>query len=60
VIDHDGNSVSSIKDSVNPSQKFTKLGSKKGKTRAQAIKNLNVPQAELLHTGEIKLPNGKM
>ena len=33
---------------------------KKGKTRAEAFANLDIKQAELLSTGEIKLPNGKI
>lgn len=34
--------------------------SKRGKTRAQAFANLDIQKAELLATGEIKLPNGKI
>ena len=33
---------------------------KRGKTRQEAFQNLDIKQAELLSTGEIKLPNGKI
>ncbi len=35
-------------------------GQRKGKTRREAFQNLDIKQAELLSTGEIKLPNGKI
>lgn len=33
---------------------------KRGKTRAEAFQNLDIKKAELLSTGEIRLPNGKI
>ena len=33
---------------------------KRGKTRQEAFENLDIQKAELLSTGEIKLPNGKI
>lgn len=35
-------------------------GQRKGKTRKEAYENLDIKKAELLPTGEIKLPNGKI
>lgn len=35
-------------------------GRKQGKTRQEAFANLDIKKAELLSTGEIKLPNGKI
>lgn len=35
-------------------------GKRKGKTRAEAFADLDIEKAELLSTGEIKLPNGKI
>ena len=35
-------------------------GQRKGKTRKEAFENLDIKKAELLSTGEIKLPNGKI
>ena len=35
-------------------------GKRTGKTRKEAFENLDIKKAELLSTGEIKLPNGKI
>ena len=35
-------------------------GKRKGKTRAEAFKALNIEKVELLSTGELKLPNGRI
>ena len=35
-------------------------GQRKGKSRKEAFENLDIKKAELLSTGEIKLPNGKI
>ena len=35
-------------------------GKRKGKTRAEAFRALQIEQVELLDTGELKLPNGKI
>lgn len=35
-------------------------GKRKGKTRQEAFADLDIEQVELLETGEIKLPNGKI
>lgn len=35
-------------------------GKRKGKTRAEAFADLDIEKAELLSTGEIRLPNGKI
>ena len=35
-------------------------GTKKGKSREEAFQNLAIDRAELLSTGEIRLPNGKI
>jgi len=35
-------------------------GQRKGKTRQEAFANLDIHKAELLPTGEIKLPSGKI
>lgn len=35
-------------------------GKRKGKTRAEAFAALDIEKAELLSTGEIRLPNGKI
>ena len=36
------------------------LSKRKGKTRLEAFKALNIDKVELLSTGELKLPNGKI
>ena len=63
-----GDSASSIAEEVKGPQSTTTYSSaietvirnKKGKTRAEAFANLDIKQAELLSTGEILLPNGKI
>ena len=35
-------------------------GKRQGKTRAEAFANLDIKKAELLSTGEIKLPSGRI
>lgn len=35
-------------------------GKRKGKTRQEAFAELDIEKAELLDTGEIRLPNGKI
>ncbi len=47
-------SVSSIKEGKANRNK------KQGKTRKEAVKALKMNKAELLDTGEIRLPDGKM
>lgn len=64
-----GDSASSIADDVRGPQSHSSYSSaldrviknsKKGKSRAEAFANLDIQKAELLGTGEIRLPNGKI
>ena len=64
-----GDSASSIADEKGPQStisytsaldKVLNRTNKQGKTRQEAFDNLDIKKAELLPTGEIKLPSGKI